>query len=133
MRTNLLHAGHETVSDCFYNIAVIYFRLNKFFKAAQHLERVLKVRRKAVGGRSLPVAEVSLRWVIRDDVFIKALELLGRVYLEISAKRDLARACLEECHQIRRRIFQNKDNPALLRVFGILKEIERLTQAEIEE
>ena len=45
-------------ADCHYNIGVIFKKLAIADRALHHFSKTLEIRRKVVGPRSLPVAEV---------------------------------------------------------------------------
>ncbi len=68
IRLNKLGEKHESVTDCWYNIGVIYKQMNKKLKAIEFIEQALKLRRDLIGDISLPVAQ--------------ALETLGKVFME---------------------------------------------------
>lgn len=107
------------MTDCDYNIAVIYKQLGKTMKAVQFLEKALMFRRELIGSVSLPVAQV--------------LETLGKVYL-MDQDYKLALARYQECYVIRKRILQNLQHPDLIRIslliIDLFNNLKRLLQQQ---
>jgi len=55
---------HETIADCYYNMAVIYKQTGRDLKAINALNTALKMRISLVGEFSLPVAQVKLHFFL---------------------------------------------------------------------
>ncbi len=51
--------NHESVADCYYNMALIYRHSDKRNKAMSALQTALKIRSSLIGEISLPVAQVT--------------------------------------------------------------------------
>ena len=102
IRLGKLGEKHESISDCWYNMGVVYKQTtNKKFKAIQYLEKALILRKELIGEISLPCAQV--------------LEILGKIYLEGCDYKS----CLlkfQDCYNIRKKILNNSRHPDLIRI-----------------
>lgn len=75
IRTQKLTEYHESVTDCMYNIGIVYKQMGKKQKAYGYLEKTLHIRRQVIGESSLPVAQT--------------LEILGKRAQQIVPATDL--------------------------------------------
>ncbi|CAD8122307.1 unnamed protein product [Paramecium sonneborni] len=95
----------ESVSDCWYNMGVIYKQQNKKDQAIDFLEKALKLRRQIIGQNSLQAAV--------------CLETLGKLHIQYNEHQN-AYNRLQECFNIRKQLLKNPQHQEIERVSKLI-------------
>ncbi|CAD8125026.1 unnamed protein product [Paramecium sonneborni] len=106
----------ENVSDCWYNMGVIYKQQNKRDQAIDFLEKALKLRRQIIGQNSLQAAV--------------CLETLGKLHIQYNEHQN-AYSRLQECFNIRKQLLKNPQHQEIERVSKLIQILYQKLQEQI--